>query len=494
MRRITAFVMCVGLLWVGDGSSTAAEAVQAEPPPGANTAPGGCASDMGTSSQLPAAFDLPDDEQPGALAERLVGPTGEEALPGEPALTVAPPEGSDATFISRRGPTGELQIAGAIAPVGGVEAFDFDHRSGCGVVSQLSPTADRGVEITVDIEGQPSTVIQVGAPWAIDAAGRELPTWYEVAGTAIRQFVDTSEAVGRVFFDPTYSAYNCLPWGAWSDLSASDYLDMIVGADVGACPIGGMFWAANDYWPVWAFETNVANDYGKVPVRQDGGCSWSPDTGWAWDFQLPCKAHDYCYDLRRAGFSGTVSDNACDDTFYWLMEAHCDDRVLSGDCRIVRDSYHLAVSAPGVVTEPSPGIVEIVSYGSNKCIDVEGPSTADGAPLQQWGCLGATNQRFRIHPASGHPGEFTVRPTNSNKCTRTLAASILQETCADVGLQRVWIDGTHVSSYTPHASYIRGAASGRCWNVPSSSMADGTNLSTRVCDDFDPWNLWLLDY
>lgn len=41
--------------------------------------------------------------------------------------------------------------------------------------------------------------------------------------------------------------------------------------------------------------------------------TYSPDTGPFFDFQVPCKAHDYCYDLRKAGFSGTVTDDACDD-------------------------------------------------------------------------------------------------------------------------------------------------------------------------------------
>lgn len=50
--------------------------------------------------------------------------------------------------------------------------------------------------------------------------------------------------------------------------------------------------------PRVGFETNVANNYGEVLVRQDGGCSHSPDTGPYWDFQIPCKAHDFCYDAR----------------------------------------------------------------------------------------------------------------------------------------------------------------------------------------------------
>ncbi len=83
-----------------------------------------------------------------------------------------------------------------------------------------------------------------------------------------------------------------------------------------------MFRARHSYFPTWGYEANVFNDYGRVLVRSTGECSgpldnwinWLdfPDRGYAWDFRVPCKAHDYCYDLRRASFGNTVSDEGCE--------------------------------------------------------------------------------------------------------------------------------------------------------------------------------------
>ena len=88
-------------------------------------------------------------------------------------------------------------------------------------------------------------------------------------------------------------------------------------------------------------------------------------TGWAWDITLPCNAHDYCYDLREAGFSGTVSDAACDNAFYSLMETDFNNRVFGGDCRIIRNAY-TTVESPGVVTDPDPAAVQVKAVHSSK--------------------------------------------------------------------------------------------------------------------------------
>lgn len=42
------------------------------------------------------------------------------------------------------------------------------------------------------------------APWAIDSEGSMQPTHFEVTDTGIRQYVDTSQAVGKVAIDPSF--------------------------------------------------------------------------------------------------------------------------------------------------------------------------------------------------------------------------------------------------------------------------------------------------
>ncbi len=54
----------------------------------------------------------------------------------------------------------------------------------------------------------------------------------------------------------------------------------------------------------------------------------------------------------------------------------------------------------------------------NKCVDVAGVSQSDGAPLQLWDCLGEgqTNQIWHIVPIAGQPPWFASIAKHSNRC------------------------------------------------------------------------------
>lgn len=215
-------------------------------------------------------------------------------------------------------------------------------------------------------------------------------------------------------------------------------------------------------------------------MYRDGGCSWSPDTGPFFDFQLPCKAHDYCYDLRKAGFSGTVSDDQCDLWFYWLMEAHCNNRLLAGDCRIIRDTYYLAVAAPGVVTDPDPAPISLKVQHSLQCADVAGSSQADNATIVQYPCTGTQNQKFRLVPAPGAAGYFLIKPAHSGKCADVNAgtAGLTQWGCGAFSEQRFTIQGVGTNNvYTIRSQLHNG---GWCWDVPASSTAT-VQLTEYTC-------------
>ena len=115
-----------------------------------------------------------------------------------------------------------------------------------------------------------------------------------------------------------YTALKCTTYSA--DASAQEYLDIYGDKklDQATCPPQGLFLASPGVadWPKWGFQKSVADDYGKIVVEELGECSGPsdsanidyPDTGTVHDFQVPCKAHDYCFDLRRAGFTETVTD------------------------------------------------------------------------------------------------------------------------------------------------------------------------------------------
>ena len=270
--------------------------------------------------------------------------------------------------------------------------------------------------------------------------------------------------------------------GYFANLSAGQYLDLYgPTTNYGYCAPAGLFNARIGYQPVFGFDANISNDYGLVPSKQFGNCSPpAVSTGWAWDFTLPCNAHDYCYDLRKAGFSGTVSDSACDNAFYSLMEADCNNRVFGGDCRIIRNAYYTAVALPGVVTDPDPAAVQVKAFHSSKCADVTGSSLADNASIVQYTCTGTSNQRFKFTP-SDLPGYFWIVPSHSGKCADLNASTnkLAQWGCGAYTEQRFSIQGSFSQNiYTIRSQYH---GSSWCWDVAGSSTANLVQLAEYSC-------------
>jgi hypothetical protein len=316
-----------------------------------------------------------------------------------------------------------------------------------------------------------------------------LPTWYEVDTDGdLLQIISTSDALGSVVFDPTYTAVSCA--GYFSTGDAYFYLNMDA-ADPAWCPVRGMFTAAQDsgYFPVWGDQPTVNDQYGKVLVKENGGCSYIPDAliG-TYDFTVPCGAHDYCYDLRKAAFSGTVTDLQCDQARLALTWSDCEDRIagpFQQACYGWASVVYNAVTAPLIVTNQNPGIVEIRNQATGQCADVEGPSTADNIPIQQWSCVGVSNQRFKIWEAPGAPGYFQIQAMHSAKCGRALSNPV-QFTCQNVDSMRFRIQGAlNQNLYSVRSKFTLN----ECWKVPNS-YSYGLNLVDPVCNDSDAWFIW----
>lgn len=441
-----------------------------------------------------ATSDAPHDElkgeegRPAEAAEKLIPESGKE--PTRPSIEVSVDTVSgSAVDIVKRQQDEMLQLVGTLT-TGAMVAITFEHTALCG---------DGAIEAKVNADGSAYIVratadgvpemIGVAEPWAIDATGAVVPTWYTADGSTLVQVVDARDRLAPITFDPTYSSINCL--GYYSDRDARDYLNISAG-NIQYCAPAGMFYAANGYLPVFGYEANVNNDYGRVALRQDGSCSPpGTNTGYAWDFQVPCKSHDFCYDLRKASFSGTVSDSACDSAFYDVMEAHCNDRILAADCRLVRDAYYLAVRAPFVVTNPSPGVVYITNGRTGKCMDIEGPSTAN-VPIQQWDCADVSQMTWRIWPQSGYPGQFKIVSEYSDKCVAPspIYNVVVQQVCSTSSYHRIRIRG----ALNENQFSLRDGQSGfaNCIAVPSLDT-NGTNLTDPACFDYSYSHIWRIN-
>jgi hypothetical protein len=63
-------------------------------------------------------------------------------------------------------------------------AFDVDVPDG----GWIEPDEESGATVVYNADGSISSVF--GLPWAFDANGQEVPTWYEVEGSTLLQYVD----------------------------------------------------------------------------------------------------------------------------------------------------------------------------------------------------------------------------------------------------------------------------------------------------------------
>ncbi len=332
--------------------------------------------------------------------------------------------------------------------------------------------------------------------------------------------------------------YQTLTCSSYStDADARDYLDMDRDKyDRAVCPPPGLFLASpgTGDWPSWGFQKSVADDYGKIVVEESGECSgpkddWNidfPDTGLHWDFQVPCKAHDHCFDLIRAGLSGTISSNDCHSLMSDLMEADCNNRnfAMSRICRAAKLKVHAAVKSFSGAS-PDPGAVRLVNIGTGLCADVDrsvlpsGHSSdglADGTVVLQWPCrtFNADNQQFRLHPSNEWPGYFQIQPEHSAgsyMCVTVAGSSLVQKPCAgklkepppprplrtrptppppdEVPISQQLFRFSAVSDddeYTISSKATRRS----CWTVPSTDATTtprrGTRLVNAVCRPTGP--------
>jgi len=112
------------------------------------------------------------------------------------------------------------------------------------------------------------------------------------------------------------------------------------------------------------------------------------------------------------------------------------------------------------VTCDASGWCEIKFRHSGKCLDVTAWSVADGTQLQQWDCHGGDNQRFSVPPYSHAIGE--VRSKWSDKCVdvrgySTANGAAVQQWACHGGSNQQWekADSNNTGSY----------GSGDCWRA-----------------------------
>jgi hypothetical protein len=158
---------------------------------------------------------------------------------------------------------------------------------------------------------------------------------------------------------------------------------------------------------------------------------------------------------------------------------------------------------------PAQAATTIQSVRSGKCVDVYAFSHSDGAGTVQWDCWGGANQQWTLEPVPGdqHPvsdgGRFFLRAGHSNKCLEVAGfgthdgADVVQWSCWG-GANQQWALYQVSGRYGRSHYVLRNVHSGKCLDVPNWSDANGEWLQQWSCkDDWQEywstnqlWNLW----
>jgi hypothetical protein len=119
---------------------------------------------------------------------------------------------------------------------------------------------------------------------------------------------------------------------------------------------------------------------------------------------------------------------------------------------------------------------------SNKCLNVQGNSTANSAKIVQYACSStATNDKFKLVPKGS--GTYWIQGVGSGKCfnvqgnSTANSAVIIQYTCATTANSLWWIDEV------PDKPTVRlmSTSSGKCLNIQGNTTANSAALIQYTC-------------
>ena len=125
-------------------------------------------------------------------------------------------------------------------------------------------------------------------------------------------------------------------------------------------------------------------------------------------------------------------------------------------------------------------VYALVASHSQKCLDVNGASVDDGAPVIQWQCHGGENQQWRIEAAADGYSRIIAR--HSGKCLDVNGASLddgasaIQWQCHG-GENQQW----RIEAASDGYSRVIARHSGKCLDVNGASLDDGASVIQWQC-------------
>ncbi|MER7763446.1 RICIN domain-containing protein [Streptomyces sp. NPDC097619] len=150
-----------------------------------------------------------------------------------------------------------------------------------------------------------------------------------------------------------------------------------------------------------------------------------------------------------------------------------------------------SISSPVRMTDVQFGKVhQIRAVHSEKCLDVQGGSLANGADVFQWPCLSPgwqnENQQWYLRPDID--GIMNISPVHSRKCLDVQgksskdAANVFQWDClGDAARNQRWFLADERFQYGMWTYAILAQHSGKCLDVEGASQLNAANVFQWTC-------------
>jgi hypothetical protein len=137
---------------------------------------------------------------------------------------------------------------------------------------------------------------------------------------------------------------------------------------------------------------------------------------------------------------------------------------------------------PGVGVDVPTGLTNLQVRHSNRCFDLAGGNTNNGAIFHQWGCnTGNQNQRFWFEPTGD--GRYLIRNQRSNRCVDLAGGSdsngavIQQYDCWNGNInQQFYLSPTDGDWFE-----IKSNKTNKCIDVSSGGQSNGARLHQWQC-------------
>lgn len=133
---------------------------------------------------------------------------------------------------------------------------------------------------------------------------------------------------------------------------------------------------------------------------------------------------------------------------------------------------------------------EIRNVNSGKCVDLNGSNTANGANVQQYDCNRTNAQRWAIAGTTDNDGSVQFKSAlDTNKVWDVVLGNLLNGadvqiyTNTGVNQQKWFIEPVIYTANVAERTYsILNVKSGKCLDVPNSSLTNGTQIQQYTCN------------